>query len=95
MNDYKEILKRCKKQGIDTEGCHIYLEPHNFDGEYCPKGTLSHDGFWMCIPTKEYSPDFDEDIYIPVCYEIKDSFTTYLGNDIHYLVKFYLLYERK
>ena len=93
MREYNEIMKRCKEQGIDTTGCHLYFTHGNLDGQSCLKGTLSQDGCWICIPTKEYCPDFDEDIYMPKCYEIKEKFTTYLKNDhVWYLVECFLLY---
>lgn len=96
MNNYLEILKRCKKQGIDTKNCHVYLKPNHLDGELCLEGTISQDGLWMCIPTKKYNYDFDDYIYVPECYEIKEKFTTYLkGDSVWYLVEGYLLYKRK
>lgn len=95
MNEYKEILTRYKEQNIDITGCHIYLvEPSSLDGVKCLKGTLSQDKEWICIPTLEYCPDFDEDTYVPKCYEIKESFKTYLKNDtMWYLVQGYVLYD--
>lgn len=96
MREYEEILSRCEKQGIDTTNCHIYVDTNHLDGEMCGSPTLSQDKFWLCIPTKEYSPDFDEDIFVPICYEIKDTFTTYIQNDdMWYLRKIYLLYKRR
>lgn len=95
MDKYQEILKRCKEQNIDTTGCHVYLvEPSLLDGNKCLRGTLSQDKMWICIPTQEYCPDFDDDVYVPKCYEIKESFSTYLkGDSIWYLVEGYLLYD--
>lgn len=97
MRDYEEILKRCKEQGIDTEGCLIYLRPHNLNGNYCLEGTLSQDGLWMCILEKdeEQSSFFEDDVYVPTCYEVKESFKTYLkGADLYHLVEGFILHER-
>lgn len=98
IKNYEEILKRCKEQGIETEGFSIYLTPHNLNGKYCLEGTLSHDGLWICIPEidEEQSTFFDHDVYVPTCYEIKDRFKTYLkGDSLSYLVEGYILYDRK
>ena len=96
MEDYNEVIARCKKQGIETDDCDIYIYPHNFNGQYCLKGTLSQDKKWVCLPEKEYQPDFDEYIYKPVYHEVKDIVSTYLkSGDMWYLVKVYLLYKTK
>lgn len=98
VKDCLEIQERCKEQGIDTEGCLIYLRPNNLNGNYCLKGTLSHDEFWMCIPEfdEAASAFVGEEVYIPTCYEVKNSFKTYLKSDsMYHLVEGFILYDRK
>lgn len=92
--EYIEILSRCKEQGIDIDDCHVYISDRSLDGRPCFKGTLSQDKCWICIPIMEYDECIGEEHYIPQCFEIKNSFTTYLKNDIMwYLVNVYLLYK--
>lgn len=97
MRQYEDILKRCKEQGIDTTDCHVYIvEPSTLDGNVCSKGTLSQDKRWICLAEKEYVPIIDDYTNVPVCYEIKDKFSTYVSNGcMYYLVEFYLLYRRR
>lgn len=98
IKDYEDILKRCKKQGIDTSNCDIYIYPNNLNGQYCFAGTLSHDGIWICIPERDEAASAfsGEDVYVPICYEVAGSYNTYLkGDTLSYLVDFYLLYKRK
>lgn len=93
MRDYQDILDRCKEQDIDISNCHVYIFPNNFDGEYCHEGTLSQDGKWICIPRKNYDEYSEEEFYQPVCYEVKDHFSTYLHNDtIWRNVEVFILY---
>lgn len=94
MKDYLDIVKRCKEQNIDIDGCHIYIYPNNFDGEFCHKGTLSQDGEWLCIPLKKFDESFEMDYFEPVCYQVRTSFKTYLkGDSIWYLVECFVLYD--
>lgn len=94
--DYEEILKRAEEQNIDLTNCHIYLKPNNLNGNYCGNATLSQDGSFICIPVKEYCPETDTDVYVPTCYEIRESFSTYLkGDSLYYLVEGMILYGRK
>lgn len=96
MTNYEEVLRRCKEQGIDTSDCDIYIEPGYLNGVPCLNRTISHDEQWLCIPTRQYDPHLLEDVYVPICYEVKGSFTTYLrGADMCHLRKIYLLYKRK
>jgi len=92
--EYEEILKRCKEQGVDTTNCHVYISDKSLDGQPCLKGTLSQDKCWLCIPVREYDEFMEEEYYVPRCFEVKDSFTTYLqGDSVWYLVNVYLLYK--
>lgn len=96
MREYVQFIKRCKEQGIDTSDCHIYINDKSLDGEYCLKGTLSQDEHWLCIPMKGYDESMETEYYVPRCFEIKDTYTTYLKNDdVWYLSKVYLLYKER
>lgn len=97
MNEYMEISRLCKEQNVDTKNCHIYiLGTETLDGDHCPGVTVSQDDKWMCIPTKDYCPDLDEYVYVPMCYQIKERYKVYLSNGyMYYLVQFCLLYKRK
>lgn len=96
MRDYEEVLRRCEEQGIDTSDCDIYIEPGYLNGHYCLNHTISHDGNWMCIPEKQFSDFLNEEVYVPICHEVKGSFTTYLGNgEMCHLRNIYLLYKRR
>lgn len=96
MNWYKDIVERCNKQHIDIEGYHIYIDNGTLDGNSCGEVTLSHDERWICIPETSFNESFDEEVFIPTCYEIKDSFTTYCKSDsMWHLVHGYILYPRR
>lgn len=94
--EYKEVVKRCKEQDIDIKNCHIYIEGCSLDGNPCLQGTISQDNNWFCIPIPYYNECACMEIYRPICFEVKNIFTTYLRRgDMWKLVTCLVLYKRK
>lgn len=96
MAHYEEIVRRIKSETPDfDEGkFHILIvDENNFDGGRIESCTISKDRRWICIPHC-YDGQYGEE-YIPICYEVVQEMSTFLGNgDISWRCIVFLLNRR-
>ncbi len=96
---YEQVAKRLREAQINIDDKRILINASSLDGEPISGVSFSKDERWVCVPVSdEYALNFIDSSnnekypYKPQCFEVVESYSTYLSNGVmSYLTEIRLL----